>query len=365
MKKNSYTVIGVMSGTSLDGVDLAYIKFNLNNQNWTFEIIESDTIGYSQDWINQLKAAVGYPKNELVKLNQEYTSLLGSIINQFIEKHKIENLDAVCSHGHTILHQPEKRITLQIGNLPEISTLIHQTVVCDFRVQDVELGGQGAPLVPIGDQILFSEYDYCINLGGFSNVSFDKKGKRIAFDISAVNTVLNYYANQLGLDYDDKGEISRTGKCDEHLLNDLNALDYYRQKHPKSLGFEFVKEIVLPLIEGYKIPIEDKLRTFTEHVAIQIALALDDFETRKDNKSQLLVTGGGAYNIFLMERITFYLPDMKIIIPSKKILEFKEALIFALIGVLKLRGETNVLCSVTGAKKDHSSGEVFNFKNHN
>lgn len=353
MKKDYYNVIGVMSGTSLDGVDLAYIEFRLNNNKWTFEIIESETVSYSKDWINHLKLAVDYPETQLEKLNAAYTKLLGTIISNFIEKHKIENLDAVCSHGHTILHQPEKSLTLQIGNLPEISSLTHQTVVCDFRVQDVKLGGQGAPLVPIGDRILFSEYDYCMNLGGFSNVSFEENKERIAFDISPVNTVLNYYANQLGLDYDDKGKISRTGKINENLLSKLNALDFYQQKFPKSLGFEFVKEIVLPMIESYKIPIEDKLRTFTEHVALQTALALPS------KKGQILITGGGAYNDFIIERIQSYLPEMKIIIPSTKILEFKEALIFALLGVLKLRGEINVLSSVTGAKIDHSSGIIY------
>ena len=353
MKKNNYNVIGVMSGTSLDGVDLAHIVFHLSDKKWTFEILESETVGYSQSWINQLKSAVDYSKIELENLNKNYTKLLGTIISSFIEKYRIENLDAVCSHGHTILHQPDKGLTLQIGNLPEIATLIHQTLVCDFRVQDVKLGGQGAPLVPIGDRILFSEYDYCMNLGGFSNVSFEQNGERIAFDISPVNTVLNFYANQLGMDYDDKGQLTRTGKVNENLLNALNALDYYQQKFPKSLGFEFVKEIILPLIESFEIAIEDKLRTFTEHVALQTALALPN------KKGRLLITGGGAYNDFIIERIQSYLPEMKIIIPSAKILEFKEALIFALLGVLKLRGEINVLSSVTGAKMDHSSGEIY------
>jgi anhydro-N-acetylmuramic acid kinase len=361
MKKNNYNVIGVMSGTSLDGVDLAHIEFRLENNKWTFEIIESETIGYSQSWISHLKSAVDYSNIDLENLNQEYTKLLATIISTFIEKHTIKNLDAVCSHGHTILHQPQNGITLQIGNLPEIATLIQQTVVCDFRVQDVKLGGQGAPLVPIGDRILFSEYDYCINLGGFSNVSFEQNGKRIAFDISPVNTVLNYYANQLGLDYDDKGNISRTGQVNENLLRELNALDFYQQKFPKSLGFEFVKEIVLPLIESFKIPIEDKLSTFTEHIALQTALALDCFETRNDDKGRMLITGGGAYNDFIIERIQTYLPEMEIIIPSTKILEFKEALIFSLLGVLKLRDEINVLSSVTGAKTDHSSGIIYKF----
>jgi anhydro-N-acetylmuramic acid kinase len=354
MKEENYNVIGLMSGTSLDGIDLAHIQFIVRNQKWSFDIRKIETVAYSTSWINRLKLAVDYSEIELGKINQEYTSLLASVVSTFIEKHNIKNLDAVCSHGHTILHQPEKGITLQIGNLPEISTLIKQTVVCDFRVQDIQLGGQGAPLVPIGDRILFPEYEYCMNLGGFSNVSFEENNNRIAFDISPVNTVLNFYANQLGLDYDDKGSLSKTGKTNKDLLEKLNTLNFYKRKHPKSLGFEFVKEIVLPLIEEFEIAIEDKLHTFTEHVAIQIALALPN------KKGRILITGGGAYNDFLMERIKYHLPEMEIIIPLPKILEFKEALIFALLGVLKLRSEINVFSSVTGAIKDHSSGLIYN-----
>jgi anhydro-N-acetylmuramic acid kinase len=355
MKKENYSVIGLMSGTSLDGVDLAHIHFSVKDNTWAFEILESETISYSKNWLQKLKTAVDFSETELEKLNTDYTKLLAEILSNFINKNKIKNLDAVCSHGHTILHQPQNGFTLQIGNLAEIASLSQQTVVCDFRVQDVQLGGQGAPLVPIGDRILFSEYDYCMNLGGFSNVSFEENNKRIAFDISPVNTVLNYYANQLGLDYDDKGQLARTGEINPLLLKELNALDYYSKKHPKSLGFEFVKETVLPLIENYQITIEDKLHTFTEHVAIQIELALPV------KKGKLFITGGGAYNDFLIDRIQS-LSQMTIIIPSAKILEFKEALIFALLGVLKLREEINVLSSVTGAKTDHSSGKIYNFK---
>lgn len=353
MFKETYTVIGVMSGTSLDGIDLARINFTIKNEKWSYEILESETVSYSNDWLNKLKVAVGFSSEELLKLNEDYTDHLGNVINSFIEKYKISNLDAVCSHGHTILHQPQNGFTLQIGNLPKIAKIVNQKVVCDYRVQDVKLGGQGAPLVPIGDRILFSEYDYCLNLGGFSNISFESNNKRIAFDISPVNTVLNFYANKLGLDYDDKGKISKTGKINLELLNELNALDYFKKSFPKSLGFEFVKEIVLPLIENYSIPIEDKMHTFTEHIAFQTSLALPI------KSGKILITGGGAYNDFLIERMQFHLPNIEIIILDYKTLEFKEALIFALLGVLKLRNEINVLSSVTGAKMNHSSGNIY------
>ena len=346
-----------MSGTSLDGVDLAHLQFHIENKNWSFEILDCETIPYSESWLEQLKSAVNSNQNQLQELNQNYTQLLGQIIANFIEKHQIKNIDAVCSHGHTILHQPQNGFTLQIGNLPEIAAYCKQTVVCDFRVQDVKLGGQGAPLVPIGDRILFAAYDYCLNLGGFSNVSFETDGKRLAFDISPVNTVLNFYANQLGFEYDDKGKKAQSGKLHLDLFDALNALDFYQKPFPKSLGFEYVKEVVLPLIESYAITIEDKMHTFAEHVALQIALALPS------KKGKLLVTGGGAYNDFLRQRMQYHLPQMEIIIPNTKILEFKEALIFGLLGVLKLRNEINVLSSVTGAKHDHSSGTIYLAKN--
>ena len=353
MFKETYNIIGVMSGTSVDGIDLAHINFTIKEGKWNYQILESETISYSENWLNKLKVAVSFSKEELIELNEDYTELLGNIIKSFIERNTISNLDAVCSHGHTILHQPQNGFTLQIGNLPKIPEIVQEKVVCDFRVQDVQFGGQGAPLVPIGDRILFSEYDYCLNLGGFSNISFEDNSKRIAFDISPVNTVLNFYANKLGLDYDDKGKIARTGKVNLDLLNELNALDYYKKQFPKSLGFEFVKEIVLPLIEKYSISIEDKMHTFSEHIALQTSLALPK------KLGKILITGGGAYNEFLIERMQFHLPNIQIIIPDNKTLEFKEALIFALLGVLKLRNEINVLSSVTGAKMDHSSGVIF------
>jgi anhydro-N-acetylmuramic acid kinase len=355
MFKQNYNVIGVMSGTSLDGVDLAHIRFN-KNSDWNYEILEAETISYSEDWLHKLKLAVNFSAFHLEQLNENYTGLLAEIINDFIKRNDIKNLDAVCSHGHTILHKPNLGYTLQIGNLPKISELINQNVVCDFRVQDVEYGGQGAPLVPIGDQLLFSEFDYCLNLGGFSNISFEDKGKRIAFDISPVNTVLNFYSNLLGFNYDDKGNIAKSGNLNLGLFRKLNDLEFYSSDYPKSLGIEFISEFVFPLIESFKIPTKDKMNTFVEHVAFQISKVI----AKKD--ASLLITGGGVYNDFLIQRIKFYLSENKIVIPDKKTIEFKEALIFAFLGILKLRKETNVLCSVTGAKQDHSSGKLYQIK---
>lgn len=344
-------IIGVMSGTSLDGVDLAEIFFSEEDGEISFKIGKTQTVAYSYDWITKLKNGINYSEKELKILDSEYTALLGNIIKNFILENHIQDICAVASHGHTILHQPQNGYTLQIGNLPEIAEIIGQIVVCDFRIQDVKLGGQGAPLVPIGDRLLFSEFDYCLNLGGFSNISFEQKGQRLAYDISPVNTVLNFYAQKLGVEYDDKGKISKDGTFNPALFDKLNSLDFYTKKHPKSLGFEFVKEIVLPITENY--PVQEILRTFSEHIAFQIA------QNIIHKNSKLLITGGGAYNEFLIDRIRFYLPRLKIIIPEKKLIEYKEALVFALLGYLKLQDKINVLSSVTGATRDHVSGILY------
>ncbi|HBK83556.1 MAG TPA: anhydro-N-acetylmuramic acid kinase [Flavobacterium sp.] len=354
MYKSSYNVLGVMSGTSLDGVDIANLSFS-NTGKWYWQILEAETIPYSNDWLVKLKNAVNFSESEIYQLNIDYTHYLADLINNFISTNKLKNIDAICSHGHTVLHKPHLGITLQIGNLPIISNLTHHKVVCDFRVQDINLGGQGAPLVPIGDRMLFYNYDYCINLGGFSNISFEDDFERVAFDISPVNTVLNYFAQQLGYEYDDKGIIAKSGNFNRSLFDNLNAIDYYQKKFPKSLGVEFVNERILTSIRSFQISIPDILNTFSEHIAFQISKVITD------KKATLLFTGGGVYNEYLMNRVKYFLPNSTIIIPNSKTIQYKEALIFGFLGVLKLRNEINVLSSVTGASHDHTSGKVFNF----
>lgn len=357
MIKSEYKVIGVMSGTSLDGIDLALVTFNYN-KNWSFKIDKAETISYPESWMSLLKELVDHTKEELQSLDTDYTIYLAGVINNFVEKYNIQDIDAVCSHGHTALHRPEEQLTYQIGNLPQLASLIQQTVVCDFRVQDVALGGQGAPLVPIGDQLLFAKYDYCVNLGGFANVSTIIDSKRIAFDICPVNIVLNAYVSKLGLDYDDKGTLASKGSVNLELLNELNSIPFYKEIYPKSLGLEWVKEIIFPLINSFNLSVENILRTVVEHIAIQIVKVINE-----KVEASLLITGGGVFNTFLIERIEALSNHTKIIIPSKETIEYKEALIFGFLGVLKLRNETNCLASVTGASRDHSSGKVFTIKN--
>ena len=345
-----YDTIGVMSGTSLDGVDLAYIRFT-KEKGWQFEIIEAVTYPYRRSWKQRLSDAIDTTQAQVEQLNQEYTKYLGELILKFIEEYQIHQIDAVCSHGHTIWHQPHKGYTLQIGNLPELAAMIGQKVVCDFRVQDVALGGQGAPLVPIGDELLFSDYDACINLGGFANISMEEEGRRLAFDICPVNIVMNHYCKEIGLEYDDSGRIAASGTISNPLLNELNSLPFYKKNAPKSLGLEWVKEKVFPLIDSYDLSVKDILCTMIAHVAYQMERSIGD-------KQKVLVTGGGAYNAFLVATLKRR-TDAEIHIPAPMIIEYKEALVFGLLGVLRIRNEINVLSAVTGATKDHVSGFIF------
>lgn len=343
-----------MSGTSLDGVDLVFCDFNISEMgNWSFDIISTETTEYQESLKKELQEGIHYSANQLKDLDHRYTKYLAGKISEFIEKNKIEKLDAICSHGHTIKHQPENGVTIQIGNNREIALITGYNLVCDFRVQDVQLGGQGAPLVPIGDQLLFSKYDYCLNLGGFANVSLDN-GERVAYDVCPVNIVLNHYSEKLGLDFDDKGNLASQGKLNIELLKDLNGLGYYKKRAPKSLGLEWVLSSVFPLIQKYDLEIRDILHTFIEHIAIQLSMEFDKYKS-------VFITGGGVYNSYLIERLKHH-SNIDIIIPERELIDYKEALIFGLLGVLKLRGENNCLSSVTGAKKDHSSGIIFNPK---
>lgn len=351
MLKHDYHAIGIMSGTSLDGVDLIYVRF-LKDSLYTFEILSATTVAYDAVWKQKLTDAY-MGDLDIESLNKEYGRYLGTLVNTFKIENSIDKVDFIASHGHTIFHRPEQGITLQIGDGQTLSNITKAKVLCDFRTQDVALGGQGAPLVPIGDQLLFSEYDYCLNLGGFANISYQQEDRRLAYDICPVNIVLNYFANKLGHTFDNKGSLSRQGKLHEKLLSQLNALNYYSIKPPKSLGLEWVDATIFPLIEKLNIDPKDILRTFTEHIAIQLNASISKLP------ASVLITGGGAFNDFLITRLRSYC-KAEIVIPHSHLVEYKEALIFALLGLLKLNELPNVLKSVTGASRDHSSGKIFN-----
>jgi len=352
MKQAEKHVIGVMSGTSLDGIDIAYVKIN-KTANYTFEILNATTIAYSKEWKSALKEGFHLSGEELTKLDADYGIHLGSLILNFIGKNNITKLDFISSHGHTIFHNPEKKYTLQIGNGPYISSITGIKTICDFRAQDIALGGQGAPLVPIGDELLFSEYDYCLNLGGFSNISMNENNRRIAYDVCPVNIVMNYYVASLNMEYDDEGKLASEGTIENKLLKELNSLPFYNSENPKSLGYEFIVDTIFPIIDKYNLSIKDILRTFVEHIAIQISKKINS-----NSEKTILVTGGGTFNTFLIERLQS-LTKTKLIIPNETIINYKEALVFALLGYIKDEGKNNCLKSITGASKDHSSGVVF------
>lgn len=341
--------IGLMSGTSLDGLDLCFAEFEKKDQ-WNFRIIQSETLSYPTDWEYKLRNSIFLSAPDLLALNSEYGFYLGKQVKEFIKRHQLDDIDLIASHGHTVFHQPHRKFTLQIGDGRAIKIETSIPVIYDFRSQDVLMEGNGAPLVPIGDELLFSNYNACLNLGGFSNISLQLHGRRIAFDIAPVNIILNYLAQQLDKNFDENGDLARKGKINMNVLNQLNALDFYKQQHPKSLGIEWCNEHIFPKLAD--IDILDSLATFTEHIAQQISEVIN-----QNNIKDILITGGGAYNTFLIEKIKEKTTS-EIIIPEKEIVEYKEALIFGFMGVLRMQNEINVLSSTTGSISNHSSGII-------
>lgn len=350
MEKKTIQAIGLMSGTSLDGLDVCCCTFTNESSKWTFKIDCAKGYSYPDD----LKYKLGTGAQQMdalsfITFHSQYGKYLGERVNDFMTEFGVTP-DIIASHGHTIFHEPQKRIMFQIGDGAAIAAETKIPTVSDFRRLDIMLGGQGAPLVPIGDRYLFSDYDYCLNIGGFSNISFEHQGRRIAFDISPVNYVINHYCRQIGLEYDCNGEIARKGNVYKPLLEELNNLSFYEQVGPKSLGREWVETVIYPMLEKHGLLLEDMLRTFYEHAAFQIS--------RVVKGGKLLITGGGAFNKFFVERIGA-LTKCEIVIPDKPIIEYKEALIFAFLGALYMCGQNNCLASVTGASQDNIGGMLF------
>jgi anhydro-N-acetylmuramic acid kinase len=348
--KSSYSTdyqigIGVMTGTSLDGLDLALCEFREDGH----KILGFQCVEIPENLKKSLTDAYTKSSREFFKMENEYSRFLAESIRDF--QNKTGSLaQFIGIHGQTIFHEPDSQLTVQMLNGGLVAAVTGLITVCDFRRADIALGGQGAPLVPIGDRDLFGEYTACLNLGGFANLSSEINGNRIAFDICAVNIVLNLLAKNEGKDYDDGGQWAATGKMDHELLQQLNSLTFYQEKAPKSLGREWMENHILPLLDG--VENRSALRTYTEHAAEQIARNLPQ-------SGRILVTGGGAYNHFLISQIEKALPSPDLVIPAKNLLEGKEALIFAYLAKLRLEGKTNVLASATGASRNSSSGAVY------
>ena len=341
-----------MSGTSLDGVDLAHCTFHEINGKYTFTLGSCDTIPYPESWLNRLKELPQASAMEYAETHVAYGRYIGQLIENFIDTNQL-SADFVASHGHTIFHNPDKLYTAQIGDGAAISIVCGLPVVCDFRSSDVAANGQGAPLVPIGDELLFPEYDYCLNLGGFANISTNKNGKRIAFDISPTNIILNYIANKVGKPFDEDGKLAASGKTDTELLTKLNGLDFYKKEPPKSLGREWVETHIIPILDKSTLSLQYIAHTFCQHIAMQIAACIE-----KGKGKKMLITGGGAFNAFLIEKIR-ETTDIKLIIPDTKTINYKEALVFAFLGLLRMQTFPNCLSSVTGATQDVIGGAVY------
>jgi anhydro-N-acetylmuramic acid kinase len=356
-RNDNATVIGLMSGTSLDGLDLCACEFNNNETSIEFNIIHAETIPYSEEWRKALNNAVHLSGENLTKLHHDLGEYFGKITSDFIERNQLKPA-LISSHGHTVFHQPQNGFTLQIGSGANIAAATGINTVCDFRSKDVALGGQGAPLVPIGDQYLFGNYEACLNLGGIANISYSQDGQRIAFDICPVNMALNYYAEKLNLSYDNKGQIAASGKVSEELLSNLNRLSFYSEKGPKSLGKEWFEKHFLSIVTDYEIEnnveIADILCTLIEHISIQHRHIF----SKANIKGPVLVTGGGAFNDFLISRIISN-SETEIYIPDSDVINYKESLIFAFLGWLYCENKTNTLSSATGAKKDSIGGALY------
>ncbi|MFP4555785.1 MAG: anhydro-N-acetylmuramic acid kinase [Bacteroidales bacterium] len=348
----TYRAIGVMSGTSLDGLDLSLAEYSKSNSCWKYKFIKTLTVPYPKAFKESLKNAMNISGNELMQLDAFFGEWIAKRILEFIPQNG-EEIHVVGSHGHTIFHNPKEGYTTQIGSGAHIAALTGIPCVCNFRMADVARKGQGAPLAPIGDELLFNEYDFCLNIGGIANISHRKNNARIAYDICPANMILNHIANQLGKDYDKDGKIGQAGEIIPNLLSKLNELSYYKKEGAKSLGREWFESTFLPIIKQFNSSPANLLRTLYEHIAIRIAQSM-----HSSPNSTTLITGGGARNKFL----TMLLKNMcknKLIIPSNEIIDFKESLIFGFLAVLYQSRVPSCLCSATGALEDSIGGCLY------
>lgn len=355
-----YRTIGVMSGSSLDGLDIAFTEFQESAGKWSYEIREAECYDYSKEWVEKLKTAPSLNALDYQLLHVEYGHYIGQQVNLFIEQRDLHyQVALISSHGHTTFHIPSKKMTAQLGDGASIASETQLPVVTDLRALDLAFGGQGAPIVPIGEKFLLGDYDLFLNLGGIANISF-KSDPYIAFDVCAANRVLNMLSQMLGKEYDDAGLMARTGTVDKELLERLNALSYYEKSPPKSLANEFGTDIVYPIIRDSGCDVKDALRTYVEHIVVQIKNSLLHSASRNKG-SRILVTGGGGFNVFLIQQLSTALEqvNVEVIVPDDTLIKYKEAMIMAFMGVLRWRQEYTVLSSVTGAARDSIGGALW------
>ena len=354
------TVLGLMSGTSFDGLDLCVVRFNQTQEGYHYEIKHSSHRAYPETFVSQLKRAHLATETEMLALEESFDAITISAIKELF-KHYNKSIDLISSHGHTTLHQPERGITRQIGNGKLLSKTFNIPVAYDFRSSDLALGGQGAPLVPIGDHLLFHNYDICLNLGGISNLSYSFENKRHAFDVGMFNTPINELVEPLGYNYDKDGNIAANGSLITSLFERLNSLEFYTIQGAKSLGKEWYYSYYVKEVEAVKGSLEDLVRTVTEHNVYQIFKALKEFYNRHKiaKKLKVLVTGGGAHNRFAMQLLQSQTKNFaSMIVPDSQLVDYKEALVFAFMGYLRVHNKINVYSSVTGASSDSCAGTL-------
>ena len=354
-----YRAIGLMSGSSLDGLDLAFAEFTEQAGQWTYELKETACYAYTVEWTERLSHATRLNALDYQLLHTDYGHYLGEQVNRFIEEKQLHFQAAlVASHGHTSFHLPARKMTAQLGDGAAIAAATGLPVVSDLRAMDIALGGQGAPIVPIGEKLLFSGYEFFLNIGGIANISVNA-AEYLAFDICPANRVLNLLANQAGQAFDRDGAMAAAGKINSDLLNTLNSLPYYQQAAPKSLANDFGTDIVYPIIQQSGCDTADALRTYTEHIAVQVQHSLQHLSLVQPQR--LLVTGGGALNQFLVGLLRAKLEPtgIEVMVPDEKLVNYKEALVMAFIGVLRWRQENNVFASVTGASRNSIGGALW------
>lgn len=348
MIQNCIKIIGLMSGTSLDGLDLALCEFSSQNNTVKFNLVSSQTINYEPIWKERLQNAFDSTAEQYFKLHSLYGEFIAEKVSNFLKEHN-QTADYIASHGHTIFHRPQLGFSTQIGCGATIAAKTGISTVCDFRSLDVALNGQGAPLVPIGDRDLFSQSQSCLNIGGIANISFTKNDKTAAFDVCIANMALNYLTQTIDMNYDDGGKLAASGNCNDNLLQTLIKLNTQQQ----SLGREWFEQHFLPVLNSSSILLNDKLATCVEYLALKINTVLN-----QQNLNSVLITGGGAYNTFFIERLRTHYKG-KVEIPTDEIIQFKEAIIFAYLGYLRVNEKPNTLNSVTKASTDSIGGCVY------
>jgi anhydro-N-acetylmuramic acid kinase len=356
--KSKKVILGVMSGTSCDGLDLALCRFVGEFPQVDFEVLSAHCFEYSAEWREKLQNAMHLSALDLTILEDQWSRKVANNILTFIEDAP-EKPELIGFHGHTIFHQPHNGFTVQMGSGATLSRLTRIDTICNFRQQDVALGGQGAPLVPMGEKWLFVAYAGFMNLGGFSNVTQrieeeDGSETMIAYDVCALNIVLNKLCGELNLPFDAEGKIAARGSISSDLLIALNEIKYFQSGKKGSLGLEWVEKDVLPVIEQYRetksLSIETIIATFTEHCAIQCSNAMPD--------GRYLLSGGGTHNITLIDSIRKH-SNAQIEVPNKLLNDFKEAIIFAFLAGLRASELPNTLTSVTGASRSGSNGAYY------